>query len=78
MAMSEVGRARDFLKRRLAPQPVVRGQRQGGLVDAEAARRVALRIEVHEEDRLFEDGEGGREVDRGRRLPHPALLVRDR
>jgi hypothetical protein len=48
-------------------------ERGSGVVagDADAARRVALRIAVDQQRALLGDGEAGREVDRRRRLATP-------
>ena len=73
----QLRRAGDLLERGLPEQPVVRRCRERGLVDAEAARRIALRIEVHEEHGPLERGERGGEADGGRRLADAPLLVRD-
>ena len=62
----------------LAEQHLVDGRVEGALVDARAGRRVALRVEVHEEHAAVHRDETGREVDRGRRLADAALLVRNR
>ena len=61
------------------PRRSARHRRRGGgrPVDAEAGRGVALRIEVDDEHPLADGGEGGGEVDRGRRLADAALLVGD-
>src|SRR5207248_4242807 len=45
---------------------------------AEARGRVRLRVEVDDERPLARLREAGGEVDRGRRLADPALLVRER
>ncbi len=45
--------------------------------DAEAAGRVALRVAVDHQRPALGDGQGGAEVDRGRRLPDPTLLIGD-
>jgi hypothetical protein len=44
-------------------------------IDAEAARGIALRIEVDDEDASALEGQVGRQVDDGRRLADAALLV---
>ncbi len=46
--------------------------------EAEGDRRVALRVEVDGKRLAAELGDAGAEVDGGRGLPHPALLVGDR
>ena len=46
--------------------------------DAQAGRRVALGIEVDQQDLLIIGGERGRQVDRGRGFADAPLLVRDR
>ncbi len=46
--------------------------------DAYAARRVALRVHVHQQRPALGHGHRGRQVDRSGRLPHTALLVSDR
>ena len=45
--------------------------------DADAARRVALRIRIDEQRFPLSGREGGREVHSGRRFADAALLVRD-
>ena len=46
-------------------------------VAAEGGRRIALRIEVDEQGLGAALGDAGGKVDRGGRLPDPALLVGD-
>ena len=71
------GRGDDLGERALADQRVV-GRRGAGLaIDAEAGRGVALRVEVDDEHAFADRGERGAEVDRGRGLADPALLVGD-
>ena len=48
------------------------------VVDPEAGRRVALRVEVDHEHAVARFGERGAQVDGGGGLAHPALLVGDR
>ena len=45
--------------------------------EADAAREVALRVDVDEEDALVGEGEGGAEVDGGGGLADAAFLVCD-
>ena len=47
------------------------------LGEAEADGRVGLGVDVDEERRVAGLRDAGGDVDRGRRLPHAALLVRD-
>ena len=63
-------------KRSLADQHVVARGDAGLAVDAEAGRGVALRIKIDDEDALADRGERRAEIDGGRRLADPALLVR--
>src|SRR5207302_8979259 len=64
---------------RLAEQGVVHGGPIAWIArDPHAAGGVALRIEVDEKRAVLPGGEGGGQVDRRRRLAHPALLVHDR
>jgi hypothetical protein len=48
------------------------------VLDAEGGRRVALRVVVDDQNPQTGLGQGGGEVDRGRRLADAALLIRDR
>ena len=48
------------------------------LVDADAGGRVALWIDIDDEDALAQRGERGAEVDGGRALADAAFLVHDR
>ena len=58
-------------------QHVVDAQVERALVDARAHGRVALRVEIDEQDASAESGQAGGEVDGGRRLADAALLVRN-
>ena len=58
-------------------QDVVDRKRQRPLVDPRAHRRVALRIEVDDDDALAAPRQPGGEVQGRRRLADAALLVRD-
>jgi hypothetical protein len=62
-------------KRRSVLEAVVHGAGECGLVHTQATRGVALRIHIHKEYSPAQRGQTGCEVDRGRRLAHPALLV---
>ncbi len=46
-------------------------------LDADAARRIALRVRIDEQRFPLSGREGGREVHSGRRFADAALLVRD-
>jgi hypothetical protein len=59
----------------VSEQSVVEGGREARSVDSEPAGRVALRIEVEDEDSLSRECERGRQIDYGRRLADAALLV---
>ena len=63
--------------RRAFEQDVVHARLEGALVDARAHGRVALRIEIDQQNAPAEVGQTGGEIDRGRRLADAALLVRD-
>ena len=70
----EIGRG----PRGIAGQRVV--NRPGRCVlatETNAARQIALRIEVDEEDALIGDRQRGRQIDRRRRFPDPAFLIGD-
>ena len=54
---------------------VVDGAVDGGAVDPEAARGVALGIEVDDEDAVTEESQIGCEIDHGGGLPDAALLI---
>ena len=63
---------------RIGRQRVIdRARLSGALLEAEAAGRVALRIEVHEQRRVAAEREPGRKIDGRRGLADAALLVRD-
>ena len=59
-------------------QDLVDRRRARAVLDAERRRRVALRVVVEHEDVQPGLRQRGRDVDGGRRLADPALLVRDR
>jgi hypothetical protein len=46
-----------------------------GLIDSNAARCIALRVPVDQQNLLFRRGEGRREVDGCRGLPDTTLLI---
>src|SRR5205807_2175828 len=71
----EPGRPRQTLERRSVQEVVARASVRAL---AEPGGRVRLRVEVDDERPLARLGEAGGEVDRGRRLPDAALLVRER
>jgi len=50
---------------------------QFGLVDARAHGGIALRVEVDQQHALVQFSQSRRQVDRGRGLAHPTLLVRN-
>ncbi len=62
-------------ERPLVDERVVDRAVQGGAVDPEAARRVALGIEVDDEDAVTEESQIGCEIDHGRGLPDAAFLI---
>ena len=62
----------------VAGQCLVDGPGRCGLpFQTDAAGQVALRVHVDEQDLLFRQGEGGREVDGGGGLPDAAFLIGD-
>src|SRR5690349_4283090 len=64
-------------QRGLADQDVVDGAGEAAALETDAARRIPLRVPIHEQDALLGDREGGGEVDGGGGLAHPTLLVGD-
>ena len=64
-------------KRRMADQYFVDRLLALLLGDAKAGRGVALRVDVDDQDLLAHGRERGTQIDRGRRLPDAAFLVRD-
>jgi hypothetical protein len=56
---------------------VIDGGIEPVLLDAEACRRIALRIEVGEKGRASREGKPGGQVDRRRRLAYATLLIDD-
>src|SRR5207244_1786066 len=71
----ETGRPRQAFERSPVEEVVARGPVRAL---AEPGGRVRLRVEVDDERPLARLGKTGGEVDRRRRLPDPALLVRER
>jgi len=65
-------------ERRTLDHSIIGTRVERGLVDAGAARAVALWIHVHEEDAMPEGREGGAEIDGGGGFAHAALLIHDR
>ena len=70
--------AKRFVERLRAEEDVIHRRIETSLLDAEARRGVALRVEVHEQGRALGECEACCEVDGGRGLAHAALLVHDR
>ncbi len=62
-------------KRRAILKAIVYGADKRGLVHADAAGGVGLGIRIHKKHTPVEGSQAGPEVDRGRRLADPALLV---
>src|SRR5438046_6871459 len=69
------GGAQSLLDRLGAEEDVIHARIEPSLIDPQAGRRVALRVEVDEQGRALRESEAGREVDSGRGLAHAALLV---
>jgi hypothetical protein len=67
-----------FPQRAIAAEQFIARPAAQGLVDAEPGRGVALRIEIDQQHAPARRRQRGRKVDRGGRLAHPTLLVRDR
>ena len=57
---------------------MVHGRVEAAFLNPEPSRRVALRVEIDEQGGSLGKGQARRQVDGGRRLPDPALLVYDR
>jgi len=57
---------------------VVNRRIEPGLLHSQSCRRVALRVEIHEEGRALGKREACSQVDGGRGLSNAALLVDDR
>src|SRR6266850_4231220 len=71
------GGAQSLLDRLSAEEDVIHARIEPRLLDPQARRGVALRVEVDEEGRALGESQAGREVDRRRGLAHAALLVDD-
>src|SRR2546421_8069 len=72
------GRPDRLLGRLPAQDDVIDRGMEAGLLDTEAGRRVALRVEVDEKSWALGESKPGREIDGGGRLSDAALLVHDR
>ena len=66
-----------FSQRHVVHQDVVHRRLQTAVLDAQAGRRVALRVEVDDQDRCPSSARAGADVDRRRRLADTALLIGD-
>jgi hypothetical protein len=62
---------------RLTHEHIVGGDLTLRLVDTEAGRRIALRVQVDDQRRLTHGGEGSTEIDRGRGFAYAAFLIGD-
>src|SRR3546814_6589945 len=65
-------------QRRLGAQQVIARKFTLRLADPQSGGGIALRIEIDEQRTPAGRRECGGQIDRGRRLAYPALLVRDR
>src|SRR5882672_11622687 len=72
------GRPDCLLRRLPTQQHVIDRGVETALLDPQPGRRIALRIQVHEERRALGESEPSREIDGGRRLSYAALLIHDR
>ena len=72
----DAGRLDAVLERHVVQQDVVHRRVQTAL-DAQARRRVGLRVDVDDQDSLAEVGEGRADVDRRRRLADTAFEIGD-
>ena len=66
----------EFVHRNVIGERVIGRLDDGGPIDAEPARRVALRVEIDDEDRTPGERQVGRQVDHRGGLADAALLVR--
>ena len=72
------GRHHRVAQRRFADQHVIGRAAAVAAVDAEAGGGVALRIEIDDQHALADRRQRGAEIDRGRGLADPALLIGER
>lgn len=73
-----LGRAHDFEDGRFAEEEIIGGRAALRRFEAEPGAGVALWVEVDQQDASADGGEGSGEIDRGRGLSDPALLIGER
>jgi hypothetical protein len=78
LEVRQLGRLLHVRERRLAKQHRVERARSVAVGDTDAARRVALGVEVDQQHALLGHGHTRRQVDRCRGLPDATLLIRNR
>ncbi len=66
-----------FVERAIADQQMIAGEIAVALRDAQACRRIALRIEIDEQRAMAGGGERRGEIDRRGGLADSALLIRN-